>query len=69
MIGKLRVLWESLKSRGMPNKTVISNFKRIEDSNTLIHDAQSISKIFRNFSNLSLLIKLRNLLISIALNQ
>ena len=33
----------------MPNKTVISNFNAIEDSNTLTHDIRSISKIFKNF--------------------
>ena len=60
-IGKPKELWESLKSLGMPNKTVISNFNAIEEGNTLTHDTRSISKIFKNFfSNLaeSLLIKL-----------
>ena len=45
----------------MPNKTVISNFNAIEESNTLTHDTKSISKIFKKFSlNLaeSLLIKI-----------
>ena len=44
-IGKPKELWESLKSLGMPNKTVISNFKAIEQDNTLTHDTRSISKI------------------------
>ena len=59
-IGKLKELWGSLKSLGMPNKAVISNFNATEDSNTLTHDTGSIAKIFKNFSNLaeSLLIKL-----------
>ena len=60
-IGKSKELWESLKSLGIPNKTVISNFNAIEQDNTLIYDTRSISKIFKNyFSNLaeSLLIKL-----------
>ena len=51
---------ESLKSLGMPNKTVISDLNAIED-NTLTHDTRSISKLFKNFlSKLgeSLLIKL-----------
>ena len=53
-IGKPKELWESLKSLGMPNKTVISNFKAIEQDNTLTHDTRSISKIFKNFfSNLA----------------
>ena len=45
----------------MPNKTVISNFSTIEESNTLIHDTRSVSKVFKNvFSKLTepLLIKL-----------
>ena len=48
-------------SVGMPNKTVISNFNAIEESNTLTHETRSISKIFKNlFANLaeSFLIKL-----------
>ena len=60
-IGKPKELWESPKSLGMPNKTVISNFNAIEQDNTLTHDTRLISKIFKNlFSNLvdSLFIKL-----------
>ena len=63
MIGKPKEIWESLKSLGMPNKTVISNFDAIEESDTLTYDTRSISKIFKDFfSNLadSLLIKLPN---------
>ena len=53
MIGKPKELWESLKSLGMPNKTVICDFNVTEEGNTLTHDACSISKIFKNFfSNL-----------------
>ena len=60
-IGKLRELWESLRSLGMPNKTVISNLNAIDDSNILTRDTCSISKKFKNvFSNFaeSLLMKL-----------
>ena len=60
-IGKPEELWESLKSLGMSNKTLISNFNATEQNNTLTHDTRSISQIFKNlFSNLveSLLIKL-----------
>ena len=56
-------LWEYLKSLGMPNKTVISNFNAIEENDTLTYDTHSISKVFKIFfSNLakSLLIKLPN---------
>ena len=53
-IGKSKELWESLKSLGIPNKTVISNFNAIEQDNTLTHDTRSISKVFKNlFSNLA----------------
>ena len=63
-IGKPKELWESLKSLGMPKRTVISNFNAIEENDTLTYDTRSISKIFKHFfSNLvkSLLIKLPNL--------
>ena len=62
-IVKPKELWESLKSMGMSNKTVISNFNAVEENDTLTYDTSSISKIFKNlFSNLakSLLIKLLN---------
>ena len=49
-IGKPKKLWESFKSLGMPNKTVISNFNATELSNfnateqdnTLTNDTCSI---------------------------
>ena len=44
-IGKPIELWESLKSLGMPNKTVISNFNAIEENYTLTYDTRLISKI------------------------
>ena len=52
---------KSLKSLGMPNKTVSSILDTIEDSNTLTHDTRSTLKIVKSvFSNLTefLLIKL-----------
>ena len=48
-IDKPKELRESLKSLGMPNKTVISSFNAIEEGNTLTHDTRSISKIFKKF--------------------
>ena len=62
MIGKPKELWESLKSLGMSNKMVISNFNAIDENYTLTYDTRSISKTFKAFSNLakSLLIKLSN---------
>ena len=46
-IAKPKELWESLKSLGMPNKTVISNFNAIEENDTLIYDTRSISKFLK----------------------
>ena len=38
----------------MPNKTLISNFNRMEDNDTLIYDTCSIYTVFKNFiSNLA----------------
>ena len=34
-VGKPKELWESFKSLGMSNKTVISNFNAIEEIDTL----------------------------------
>ena len=48
-IGQPKQLWESLKSLGMPNKTVISNFNAIEENDTLTYGTRSISKMFKNF--------------------
>ena len=62
-IGKPKELWESLKSLGMPQKTLISNFLAIESNNTLLFDETTIAKMFKDFfSNLaeSLFIKLPN---------
>ena len=39
-IGKTKELWESLKSLGMPKKTVISNFNAIEEGNILTQDTR-----------------------------
>ena len=63
MIGKVKELWESFKSLGMPNKSVISNFNVIKGNYTLTYDTSSIATIFNNlFSNLVnfLLIKFPN---------
>ena len=45
-IGKLKELWESLKSLGMPNKTIISNFNAVEENDNLIYDTRKIFKMF-----------------------
>ena len=62
-IGKPKELWETLKSLGMPQKTLISNFNPVESNNALTFDKKAIAKILKGFfSNLaeSLLIKLPN---------
>ena len=48
-IGKPKKLWESLKSLGMPKRTVISSFSAIEENDALTYDIHLISKIFKNF--------------------
>ena len=53
MIGKTKELWESLKSLGMPNKTVISNFNGIEENDTLTYDARTISKFLKFYFKLN----------------
>ena len=45
-IGKSKELWESLKSLGMPKRTVVSNFNAIEENDTLTYGKRSISKNF-----------------------
>ena len=63
MIGEPKEFWESLKSLGISNKAVISNFNAVEENVTLTYGTCLIFKIFKNFfSNLmdSLLIKLPN---------
>ena len=47
-IGKPKELWETLKSLGMPQKTLISNFNAVESNNALTFDKklqQKYSKI------------------------
>ena len=49
-IAKPKELWESLKSLGMPNKTVISNFNAIEENDTLIYDTLNFLKFLLKLS-------------------
>ena len=48
-IGKLKELWETLKSPNMPEKTLISNFNAVESNNGLPFDKKTIAKIFKDF--------------------
>ena len=55
---KPKELWETLKSLGMPKKTLISNFNAVESNNALTFDKKNYSKNFQRllliFSRISL---------------
>ena len=55
---KPKELWETLKSLGMPKKTLISNFNAVESNNSLTFDKKTMTKnfqrIFLKFSRISL---------------
>ena len=52
-VGKPKELWNTLKSLGMPKKTLVSNFNVI-DNKSLTYDIKTISKVFKDFfSNLA----------------
>lgn len=46
MIGEPKEFWESLKSLGISNKAVISNFNAVEENDNLIYDTRKIFKMF-----------------------
>ena len=53
-VGKLKKLWNTLKSLGMPKKTVVSNFNATDDNKSLTYDIKTMSKVFKDFfSNLA----------------
>ena len=53
-VGKPKELWNTLKSLGMPKKTVVSNFNAIDDNKSLTYDIKTMSKVFKDFfSNLA----------------
>ena len=53
-VGKLKELWNTLKSLGMPKKTVVSNFNAIDNNKSLTYDIKTMSKVFKDFfSNLA----------------
>ena len=51
-VGKSKELWNTLKSLGMPNRMVVSNFNAIDDNKSLTYDIKH-SKFFKDFSNLA----------------
>ena len=53
-VGKSKELWNTLKSLGMPNRMVVSNFNAIDDNKSLTYDIKTMSKVFKDFfSNLA----------------
>ena len=53
-VGKPKELRKNLKSRGIPKKTVVSNFNAIDDNKSLTYDIKTMSKVFKDFfSNLA----------------
>ena len=53
-VGKPKELWNTLKSLGMPKKTVVSNFNAIDNDKSLTYDIKTMSKVFKDFfSNLA----------------
>ena len=51
-VGKSKELWNTLKSLGMPNRMVVSNFNAIDNNKSLTYDIKH-SKFFKDFSNLA----------------
>ena len=52
-VGKPKELWNTLKSLGVPKKTVVSNFNAIDDNKSVTYDKKTMSNIFKYFfSNL-----------------
>ena len=53
-VDKPTELWNTLKSLGMPKKTVVSNFNAIDNNKSLTHAIKTMSKVFKDFfSNLA----------------
>ena len=49
IVGKPIELWNTMKSLGMPKKTVVSNFKLIDNYKSLTCDIKITSKAFKDF--------------------
>ena len=48
-IGKPKELWEPFKYLDTADKTLISNFNAMKESDSLTYDPRSISTVFKNF--------------------
>ena len=48
-VEKTKEIWNTLKSLGMPKKTVVSNFNAIDNNKSLTYDIKTMSKSFRRF--------------------
>ena len=49
ILGKPKELWNTLKSLGMPKKTVVSNFNAIDINKSLTCDIKTFQKSFQRF--------------------
>ena len=49
IVGKLKELWNTLKSLGMPKKTIVSNFNVIDNNMSLTSDIKTFQKSFQRF--------------------
>ena len=49
IVGKLKELWNTLKSLGMPKKTIVSNFNVIDNNMSLTSDIKTFQKNFQRF--------------------
>ena len=49
IVGKPIELWNTVKSHGMPKKTVVSNFKLTDNNKSLTCDIKTTSKAFKDF--------------------
>ena len=48
-VGIPKKLWNTLKSLGMPKKTVVSNFNTIDNRKSLTYDIKTMSKVLKDF--------------------
>ena len=49
IVGKPKELWNTLKSLGMPKKTIVSNFNVTDNNMSLTSDIKTFQKSFQRF--------------------